>query len=77
MRPSDNSAASAHVDEQRARGPHQRRGEVPLPSRDGDVQFLIRSDGDLALIEYCRRLAGQPDSVIADDVDAHGWVLLI
>ena len=40
------------------------------------VQFLVRSDGDLALIEYCRCLAEQPDSIIADDIDAHGWVLL-
>jgi hypothetical protein len=41
------------------------------------VQFLIRSDGNLAFIECGRRLATQRDSVIADDVNAHGWVLLM
>jgi Zinc-binding dehydrogenase len=43
----------------------------------GGVQFLIRSDGNLAVIECGRRLATQRDSVVADDVNAHGWVLLI
>src|SRR6516165_9522773 len=41
------------------------------------MQFLIRSDDDLALIEGRRRLAGQRDSVIANDIDTHGWGLLI
>src|SRR6516164_11104283 len=41
------------------------------------MQFLIRSDDDLALIEGPRRLAGQRDSVIANDIDTHGWGLLI
>src|SRR4029077_3400698 len=38
---------------------------------------LARSDGDLALIEGRRRLAAERNSVIADNVDAHEWVLLI
>src|SRR5262249_15840900 len=41
------------------------------------VQFLFRRDGDLALVHYDWCLAAQRDSVIADDVDAHGWVLLV
>src|SRR6516165_6061710 len=41
------------------------------------MQFLIRSDDDLALIEGRRRLARQRDSVIANDIDTHGWGLLI
>jgi hypothetical protein len=40
------------------------------------VQFLIRTDHYLTLIDRRRRLAAQPDSVIADDVNAHDWVLL-
>src|SRR5262249_23120682 len=43
----------------------------------GGVQFLIRSDDDLAVIEGRGRLAGQRDSVIANDIDTHGWSLLI
>src|SRR6516165_3437379 len=50
--------------------------QLPAIERGG-VQFLIRSDDDLALIECRRRLAGQRDSVIADDIDTHGWGLLI
>ena len=34
-------------------------------------------DRNLAVIDCGRDLAAQPDSIIADDVDAHGWVLLI
>src|SRR5215813_3614362 len=41
------------------------------------MQFLIRRDQDLALIEGRRRLAGQCDSVIANDINTHGWDLLI
>src|SRR5262249_7990256 len=49
----------------------------PLAAERRSVQFLIRRDCNLALIECCRRLAAQPDPVIADDVDPHEWVLLI
>src|SRR6516164_5466867 len=41
------------------------------------VQLLVRSNGKLAFVECRRRVAAQRDSVIADDVDAHRWVLLI
>src|SRR6516165_3740965 len=41
------------------------------------MQFLVRGDGNLAVIDCGRRLAAQRDSVIADDVDPHGSVLLI
>jgi hypothetical protein len=40
------------------------------------VQFRFRRDGNLAVIDSGRGLPAQRDSVIADDVDAHGWVLL-
>src|SRR6516162_9472597 len=39
-------------------------------------ELPVRSDGNLTLIHGGRGFAAQPDSVIADDVDAHGWVLL-
>src|SRR5258707_399286 len=51
--------------------------QQPLAAERGSVQLFIRSDGNLAVIECGRRLAAQRDSVVADDVDAHGWVLLI
>jgi hypothetical protein len=41
------------------------------------MQFLVRSDGNLALVNCGRRFAAKHDPVIADNVDAHGWVLLI
>ena len=41
------------------------------------MQFRFRRDCNLAVIDSGRRLAAQRDSVIADNVDAHGWVLLI
>ena len=47
-----------------------------LGAERGSVQLLVRGDGNLAVIEYCRRLAAQRDSVAADDVDAHEWVFL-
>jgi hypothetical protein len=40
------------------------------------MQLLVRSDGNLAVTDCRRRLAAQHDSVIGDNVDAHGWVLL-
>jgi hypothetical protein len=48
-----------------------------LAAERSSVQFRDRSDGNLALTDRRRRLAGQPDSVIADNVNAHGSVLLI
>ena len=41
------------------------------------MQILLRSDGNLTLIHCGWRLAAERDPVIADDIDAHGWVLLI
>jgi len=40
------------------------------------MQFVVRRDGNLA-VDCGRRLAAQRNPVIADDVDAHWWVLLI
>ena len=53
------------------------QGQQPLAAEWRGVQFLVRSDGNLALIHCARRFAAQRDSVIGDDVDAHEWVLLI
>src|SRR6267378_5989068 len=38
------------------------------------MQFLVGCDDNLALIDCGRWLAAEGDSVIADNVDAHGWV---
>src|SRR6516165_3081642 len=51
--------------------------QQPLADEWGGVQFLVRRDGNLAVIDCGRRLAAQRDSIIANDVDAHGWVLLV
>src|SRR6516225_9043143 len=51
--------------------------QQPLAADWRRVQFLIRSDGNLTVIHCGRRFIAERDSVIADDVDAHGWVLLI
>src|SRR6516162_9109763 len=50
--------------------------QQPLAAKRGGVQFLFRRDGKLALTDCSRRLAAQRDSIVADDVDAHGWGLL-
>ena len=42
-----------------------------------DVQLLVRCNGNLAVIDCRRRLTAQGDPVVADNVDAHEWVLLI
>src|SRR5215469_12468156 len=39
------------------------------------MQFLFRCDDDFALINYRWRLAAEGDSVIADGIDAHGYLL--
>src|ERR1700746_391100 len=44
--------------------------QQPLAAERSRVQFLIRSNGNLALSHCGWRLAGQRDPVIADDVDA-------
>src|SRR4029077_12355677 len=49
----------------------------PSQAKRRSVQFRFRGDRNLAVIDGGRRLAAQPDTVIADDLDAHGWVLLI
>jgi len=41
------------------------------------MQFLLRHDGNLAIVRCGRCLSAQRDSVVADDVNAHEWVLLI
>jgi len=51
--------------------------QQPLGAERGRVQLLVRCNGNLAVIDCRRRLAAQRDSVIADDIDAHEWVLLI
>src|SRR5262249_7711551 len=43
----------------------------------GGLQFLLRRDDNLAVTDCGRRLAAQCDAVIADDIGAHGWVLLV
>src|SRR5690349_7563708 len=53
------------------------QGQQPLGTEWRGMQFLFGSDGNLTLIYCGRRLAAQRDPVSADDVDAHGWVLLI
>src|SRR4051794_34876637 len=51
--------------------------QQPLAAERGSVQLLVRCNGNLAVIDCRRRLAAQRDSVVADDIDAHEWVLLI
>ncbi|MGA7867151.1 MAG: hypothetical protein WCA23_24725, partial [Stellaceae bacterium] len=45
--------------------------QQPLAAERGSVQFLIRCDGNLAVIDCRRRLAAQRDPVVANDLDAH------
>jgi transposase len=52
------------------------QGQQPLAAEPGRVQFLVRRDDNLALIHCRRPLAAESDSVIANDVDAHGCGLL-
>src|SRR5438105_1757262 len=47
--------------------------QQPLGAEWGSMQLLIRSDGNLAVIECRRRLAVERDPVITNDVDGHGW----
>src|SRR5262249_62248595 len=37
----------------------------------------LRRDDNLAVTDFGWRLAAERDAVIADDVGAHGWVLLV
>src|SRR5262249_53504751 len=53
------------------------QGQQPLAVERGGMQFLVRSDDNLTLIHCGWRLAAQRNPVIADDIDAHGWGLLI
>src|SRR5208282_85778 len=48
-----------------------------LAAEPGGVQLLPRGNGNFALGHGGWRLAAHGDSIIADDVNAHGWVLLI
>src|SRR5215467_10352734 len=51
--------------------------QKPLAVERGGVQFLLRRDDNLAVTDFGWRLAAERDAVIADDVGAHGWVLLV
>src|SRR5439155_26381125 len=51
--------------------------QQPLGAEWGSMQLLIRSDGNLAVIDCRGRLAAQRTSVIPDNIDAHEWVLLV
>ncbi|HJY51603.1 MAG TPA: hypothetical protein VJ349_23630, partial [Stellaceae bacterium] len=51
--------------------------EQALAAKPGCMKLLARCYRYLALIHCRRRLAAEGDSVIANDVDAHGWGLLI
>src|SRR6202030_4846899 len=51
--------------------------QQPLGAERSRVQLLIRCNGNLAVVDCCRRRAAQRDPVIANDIDAHEWVLLI
>src|ERR1700749_3742695 len=46
--------------------------QQPLGAEPGSVQLLVRCNGNLAVIDCRRRLAGPRDSVIPDNVNAHG-----
>src|SRR5215472_7575626 len=48
--------------------------QQPLGVERGGVQFLLRCDDKLAVTDCGWRLAAQRDAVMADDVNAHGWV---
>ena len=50
--------------------------QQPLAAERGSVQLLVRCNGNLAVIDCRRRLAAQRDPVVADNVNAHEWVLL-
>src|SRR5215469_12677052 len=51
--------------------------QKPLAVERGGQQFLFRRNDHLAVIDCGWRFAAQRDAVIADDVGAHGWVLLV
>src|SRR6202035_4022861 len=51
--------------------------QQPLGAERSSVQLLIRCNRNLAVVDCCRRRAAQRDPVIANDIDAHKWVLLI
>src|SRR5437868_11197288 len=53
------------------------RRQQAFAAEPGGVQLLPRGNSNFALVPGGRRLAAQGDSVIANDVDAHGWGLLI
>src|SRR5260221_7576432 len=48
-----------------------------LPLSGAARSSFIRCNGNLAVIDCRGRLAAQRDSVVADDIDAREWVLLI
>src|SRR5215472_888216 len=51
--------------------------QQPLAADRSGVQLLFRRDRNLAVIDCGWCLAAERDPVIADDIDAHWWVLLV
>src|ERR1700730_5065581 len=47
------------------------------PRHVARAQLLVRCNGKLAVIECRPRYTAKRDPVVADDIDAHEWVLLI
>ena len=48
--------------------------QQPLGAERSRVQLLIRCNGNLAVVDCCRRsAASERDPVIADDINAHEW----
>src|SRR6201982_1957026 len=60
--------------EPRERVPQRQQAFAAEP---GGAQLLPGGNSNFALVHGGRRLAAQGDTVIANDVDAHGWGLLI
>src|ERR1700731_1570111 len=44
-----------------------------LGAERGRVQLLVRCNGNLAVVDCCRRSAAQRDPVVADYINAHKW----
>ena len=58
-------------------GPVQPWGLPPLPAGVGPVEKFADIHDTPAVIDCRRRLAAQRDPVVANNIDAHEWVLLI
>ena len=51
--------------------------QQPLGAERGRAQLLVRCNGNFSVIDCRRRLAAEGDSVIANDVDAIWWGLVV